>query len=115
MGSLALLPLSHQKLLHSEIVVSYSSKTIQLFSHQQPAWVLLNVKWSQDTLVTLPLALESVRYMPGQKKQSRKKNVHEVLSLGYKKIGFASPSNPSLAVASSSPRQGTLGMCSHGG
>lgn len=57
-GSLALLPLSGQKLLHSEIiVVSYGrrSKAIQLFSHQQPAWVLLNVKWSQDTLVTLPL------------------------------------------------------------
>lgn len=39
------------------IVVSYGRrfKAIQLFSHQQPAWVLLNVKWSQDTLVMLPL------------------------------------------------------------
>lgn len=73
MGSLALLPLSHQKSLHSKIVVSYSSETIQPSSHQQPAWVLLNVKWSQDTLVTLPLTPEPVRYIPGQKKQSRKK------------------------------------------
>lgn len=60
-------------------------------------------------LVTLPLTPEPVRYVPGQKKQSRNIFFHEVLSLVYKKVGFASLSDPSLAMGSSPPREGTLG------
>lgn len=96
--------------LWNSSILGRRSQAIQLFSHQQPAWVLLNVKWGARTCwlrCHSPQSLLDTR-------QARRSSLetfffHEVLSLVYKKVGFASLSDPSLAMGSSSPREGTLG------